>query len=175
MTIKTLYFWVIVITILFFMLYKMVKAVDEKNNNKDVNYSITIILFIVYIGVMYFYFYPNIYVITSKNSYHTEKLIFPLLTDNDVKLEYGNDFCYVINKSNETLNINTITYESFISGNNDEILNEIVDNEYPNIQEFIEPNFSKKIMISEVDYILENPEVSVRSGRKKTKKYSINF
>jgi predicted PurR-regulated permease PerM len=175
MTIKTLYFWIIVITILIFMLYKMVKAVDEKNNNKEVYFSISIILFIIYIVVMYFYFYPNIYVITSKNTYHTEKLILPSSTDDGLNLEYGNDFSYVINKSNETLNVNTITYESLITDNNDELLNEIVDNEYPNVEEFIEPNFSKKIIISKVDYILENPDPSLSSGRKKTKKYSINF
>ncbi len=166
MTISKLYFWIIIISIFVFLFYRLGVLGDNKENSKKANFILlTGVSMLAYLGIMFYGYFPNIYVIDSCDEYHKEILIFPKTTEKGLNLNYGDEHCYVLNESNYDINVKTLVYAK---PDYDPLIF------FKTYNEILNAKTEKKFEIGKFHFVCEKPDSEVFSKGSQSFKYSIN-
>ncbi|HSD08289.1 hypothetical protein [Flavobacterium sp.] len=170
MTINKTYFWIIIILIIVFLIYQLLKIGDfekftEKQKQKANYIILSGALILIYLGVMFSAFFPNIYVIENCDNYHSEILIFPKTTEKGLNLTFGDDHCYVLNESDNNINIKTLIYSQ---PNYKPVIF------FKTLDEVLNAKSEKQFEIGYFDFICETPDNKVLSKGSQSYMNAIN-
>ena len=118
-----------------------------------------------YLGIMFYGYFPNIYVIDSCDKYHKEMLIFPKTTEKGLNLTFGDEHCYILNEGDSDVNIKTLIYSK---PNHEPVIF------FKTFDEILNAKSEKMFEIEHFDFICEKPDNEVFSKGAQSYKNIIN-
>ncbi|HFG0578848.1 hypothetical protein ACLHWS_08715 [Flavobacterium psychrophilum] len=162
--ITKLTFLIIILILILSFFYGMYKESELNTKFKDSHntkkktlgyFNIFNLTLIVLLLISYIWVFPNVIIFESCSKIEKNILINPFKTYLDISFDYGNNISYVINNSDENLEIVQLEYG--YSSNDEE-----------NSKQIISANSAQKIEISHFDFINEIVPKHIRTKSSKT-------
>jgi hypothetical protein len=159
MTISATTYWTI-FWIVIALIVGIAYLISRKKNNKSIQ-GVGIIIAVVLIVVNKWIF-PNVYEVSACGRVSKEILLYPKIDESGIQLSLGKH-CYLLNKSNEQLYIETIVYGNVNTYKQPEKM----------INEEIPAGKGKEYNVVTLDYFFEAQDKSIRTKQDGELKYRV--
>ncbi len=160
---------ILILALFFAFIYGMYKESSLNNKSKDKPnkkanafgfFNISSLILLLLLIPSYIWIFPNVLVFESCNKIQKYILINPFKNQDGISFDYGNNISYVINETNENLEIVQLEYGN--SNNSDE-----------NTKQIISANTAEKFEIAKFDFINQIVPKHIRTKSSKRTYYYI--